>query len=329
VIFAPLALSLFVAACPARPTLWLVQPLAPGQDTVAARAEQALPSLMPQELRAQAVIGRAQLSRALSGKKLKPTCAFAEPACDPAEAVVSNLGFEWTVQVRAGEEAGGFRVRVLLREAGMPPVTSGDERDPDLSRALSHALSQVVPFPEVKLSTAPEGAVVSVDGRAWGRTPAPPRRLASGAHRLEVKAPEGYRAPEPLALEVPLCGAVSRTVTLEELPAQVQVSATPADARLLVDGQLVQGASLSLPPRAYVLRLERDGYLPHEESLRVERGRSYTVTAALEPVRDAGSPAPPDAGSPDSTHSASPDSTAGGAPSAPDAGTPGGAPDAG
>ena len=63
-------LSLLAATPPAGPELWLVRPLYPGQEQLAARTEDAIRELMPPDLRASEIVGRKELERYLNGKAL-------------------------------------------------------------------------------------------------------------------------------------------------------------------------------------------------------------------------------------------------------------------
>ena len=61
-------------------TLWLVQPLYPGQEALIARTERAIDGLMPKEGRANEVIGRKELAKALP-KKGELACLTGEKRC--------------------------------------------------------------------------------------------------------------------------------------------------------------------------------------------------------------------------------------------------------
>src|SRR3990170_5641797 len=107
-------LLVFAAAGEGEKTLWLVQPLYPGQEVLVGRTEAAVGKLIPKEGRSREVIGRKELTSALAGKTADLACLFGEKTCaDPIDAFVAGLGFDRVVLVRGGQVEKGYLYKVV------------------------------------------------------------------------------------------------------------------------------------------------------------------------------------------------------------------------
>src|SRR5687767_15074274 len=94
-------------------TLWLVQPLYPGQEALVGRVETALDKLTPKDARPSEVIGHKELQSALKNKTADLSCLFGEKTCgDPIDAFVGALGFERVVMIRGGQDEAGYQFQV-------------------------------------------------------------------------------------------------------------------------------------------------------------------------------------------------------------------------
>src|SRR5712692_2875966 len=85
--------------------LWLVQPLYPGQETLATRVEEEIRQRLSSHSRMIHVVGPADLAAALQGKSVDLRCLLGEAACSkPFDAAVAELGFREVLLLRAGQE---------------------------------------------------------------------------------------------------------------------------------------------------------------------------------------------------------------------------------
>lgn len=82
-------------------------------------------------------------------------------------------------------------------------------------------------------------------------------------------------------------GAALRKL-LEGAVAEVRLSITPADALLFVDGRpsadIGFDRTFRLNPGPHWIRVTHEGYEPHYQEIRVERGTQHALTVALQPL---------------------------------------------
>jgi len=159
----------------------------------------------------------------------------------------------------------------------------------------------------ILVRSTPAGAVLYLDGRERGRTPATIQDVPLGVHHLRVVR-GGYgsqtrrivlttaRPSESLIVALdPVPAAASRFVegrpapgtpaTVGSVTGTVDVESRPAGARVFLDGREVGMTPLSLTQiRAgeHVIRLERDGYRGWSSAIRVMSGVRHRVTASLD-----------------------------------------------
>jgi hypothetical protein len=136
---------------------------------------------------------------------------------------------------------------------------------------------------DLRLSIAPDGAAVMVDGRALGTAPLKPFAVAAGTRVIEVSA-DGYR---PLRKEVVVAaGAPLRlNIQLEPLPriGRVRIVTAPRGARIRVDGAPAPG-ELTVGQGGHTIEVSADGYRPHRSELLIAAGQSRTVEVTLDPL---------------------------------------------
>ncbi|MFH1811975.1 MAG: protein kinase [Pseudomonadota bacterium] len=143
---------------------------------------------------------------------------------------------------------------------------------------------------EVALSveSMPVGAEVLVDGRRVGITPLryqhPQRR---GTLQLEIRAAE--REPYLKSIELPLTGDLPHLVVAMPLQrAQLQVTAVPSSARVLVDGKescVAPCVVEKLAPRVpHLVRAEFEGCAPVTQMLQPEPAEQLGLRFTLQPL---------------------------------------------
>lgn len=139
--------------------------------------------------------------------------------------------------------------------------------------------------------SVPSGALVTVDGRPHGMTPATIHDLDLGAHTMLVARP-GYvphtervnltstRPARDLLVEL-TPGVEMRTATT----GSVYVDTRPRGAHVILDGRRIGDTPLSVPgigAGAHALRIELPGYRSVATSVRVVAGAEARVTVTLQ-----------------------------------------------
>jgi hypothetical protein len=134
--------------------------------------------------------------------------------------------------------------------------------------------------------TGPEaGTKVAVDGRERGVLPLNrPIRLAAGRHTVRLTA-EGFRSHEE-RVEPRLGETVRLAVELQALPAMLAVAPVPADAEVLVDGELIGTGprELALVAGPHRLEIRARGFAPAFRQVTLGRGERVGLPVTLDPA---------------------------------------------
>ena len=133
-------------------------------------------------------------------------------------------------------------------------------------------------------------AEVWVDGESKGKQPVDVAGLRPGTHLVEARA-EGYD-PKEESVTVNAGSATIVKLNLEQStgprgPAGTLKVVSPVpEATVYLDGASVGRAPLELPVTAgeHFVRVERPGYAPVEQKVRVDAKKTFTVTAELRAV---------------------------------------------
>ena len=266
-------------------TLWLVQPLYPGQEVLVGRTEEAVDKLIPKDGRAREVIGRRELTAALAGKTADLACLFGEKSCaDPIDAFVAGLGFDRVVLVRGGQDEKGYLFKVVSYRPATGEASPAEATNPGLERALLGALVKVVPLASsLDVRSTPPGASVFVDGVKVGVTPMstqvlPGERLI----KLDLKSHQ----PVEESLIIPVRGLATFERTLDKIAARVTITAAPAGTEILIDGMLAGRDKIDrgIRPGPHTVRLSCDGYKAFETMFEVKPDEAYTLDRSLEAI---------------------------------------------
>lgn len=293
------------AAQPRARTLLMVQPLYPGQEAVAQRAEQSINALLPPEAKASQIIGREALATWLEGRRLRTGCLLDKKECrEPLGAWMQDLGLESVVLVKGGQDGSGFRFRaVRVRKAG--ERLEGEATDAVFEKALTGALVKVYSLAAtVEIVSTPPGATLFLDGVRMGTTPVSTQVLP-GEHTFRFEL-ASYQSAE-VSQVVGALARVKIEQVLRETQARLVISTRmPKRTRILVDGQERGWSSvdLLLPPGRHVLRLEGEDHEPYEKELTLAAGERFTLEKDLTPLpepeeefepeaEEAAPPAPP------------------------------------
>jgi serine/threonine-protein kinase len=209
--------------------------------------------------------------------------------------------------VSAGKEFTESAIAAAAPPAAPAPTAANSElktqnSEPKTLKSEIINLKSPAPDGHLLVRSRPAGAKVSVDGKAYGVTPAAIRDLARGAHRVTITH-DGYAAQERRFVITASRPAQSMTVALAReraaAPSRAQAQAAPASrftgalsvdsrpsgAKVFVDGKLVGTTPMALPSVAagsHAVRLEHDGYRRWSSSVRIVASEQNRVTASLE-----------------------------------------------
>lgn len=219
-----------------------------------------------------------------------PEVAAAPPPAAPAQA-----GREFT-DVAAPAAPPTLEVRSEKSEGGSLKSDGGNQKSEIRDLKSQAGVGRLL------VRSRPAGALVSVDGHVYGRTPLAVGDLARGAHRVTITH-DGYTTEErravittsrlsqsmmvALARPRPATSRAARTkgAPADRLAGVLAVASRPAGAKVYLDGTLVGTTPMSLasvPAGSHAIRLEHDGYRRWSSSVRVVAGEQHRVTASLE-----------------------------------------------
>ncbi|WP_439133981.1 PEGA domain-containing protein [Pseudomaricurvus sp.] len=119
----------------------------------------------------------------------------------------------------------------------------------------------------VKVVSSPAGASITVDGQFRGKTPSEVALKPGKSYNITLFK-DGYQ-PQHRQINVVSGKEASLNVNLAADLGKITISANPADALLYVDGRLMGRAnqSISLPARKHQIRVSKDGYADHKQTV--------------------------------------------------------------
>ncbi len=273
------------APAPPSKTLWLVQPLYPGQEPLISRAEASIRERIPEQARRSEVVGRAELAEALKGQSIDLRCLLGETTCtSPLDAAVANLGFSQVLLVKVGQDEGGYRFQVAGYRPSSGEVQTSTASDPSLERALFGALVKVMPINStLEVATTPDGATVFVDNQKIGITPLSTQVLP-GEHTVKIDL-GGYK-PVEVTQAVAVGGTLAIQRELEKLPARIIVTAKPPEAQIFVDGTLAGTEKIDqgVQPGTHTILITAPDHHPFQTTADIKPNDTYTLDKALDPT---------------------------------------------
>jgi formylglycine-generating enzyme required for sulfatase activity len=131
---------------------------------------------------------------------------------------------------------------------------------------------------KLRVDSRPEGAAVTVDGTARGRTPLLVENLAAGPHAVRLEH-DRYR-PLDATVEIEGLGkAQSTLLVLEPAWAEITIASAPPGAEVFVDDERIGATPLTaeILEGARALRVQLPGFKPHRQALEVVAGRPQTL----------------------------------------------------
>lgn len=270
-------------AQPAEKTLWLVQPLYPGQELLVSRTEELIGKLFPEGQRETELVGRRELGQGLGDGSEALECIFGSVKCtDPIGALVTGFGVHRVVMIRVGQEGAGYRFRVASFQPGSFEAATAENEDAKMERALLGAIVRVAPLAAVvEVQSDPPGATVLVDGEKIGVTPISAQVLPG---ERVIRLEKAFYEPSEITQVIPIRGQVQVEESLAALPGKLRV--VSAGARIYVDGEHAgdDEVETGATPGVHTVRLERDGYEPYETQVEVKAEGVAEVNRTLEPT---------------------------------------------
>ena len=197
-------------------------------------------------------------------------------AASPNPTVLYNLGQAYAAAGRSSDA-----IETLQQYLRVVGSAAGDARIRQVSSVLEYHAARVA---KVTVTVEPVHAVLTVDGRT----------LDPGSHSLTLDpGPHGIwlSAPhfEPKHARVDVIAHENRelTLTLEPRPepAQLLLVCSLRDVRVSVDGGVrglaANARNIVLESGTHRIRLERDGYLPDEQTVELSPGETLAVYCRL------------------------------------------------
>jgi len=264
-------------------TLWLMQPLYPGQELLVGRTEEAIASLLPASERSYEIVGRRELAASLKDATDAIDCIFGETRCeDPIGALISGLGFERVVLVRVGQEGTGYRVRAASFQPGSFEAATAESEGANLEKALLSSVVRVAPLAaQLEVRSEPAGATVFIDGEKVGVTPLSTQVLpGERTIRMEFAAYHPLEQKE----QIPVRGKTQVAGALTKLPGKIHV--VSPGAKIFIDGEEAGADEVEVASTAgtHQISLRRDGYEPYETTLDVKPDGTSKLEHELDPT---------------------------------------------
>ena len=212
--------------------------------------------------------------RLVKHAELAPLKGLLLVTTEPAGAEISKDGYSLGTTPRLVTSLNARDVHTLvIRKAGY------QDRKLEVRfngrRPLVHNVSLVLDSGVLKIGSAPDGAEVTVNGVARGRTPATVTGIPKGRVSVAVRK-DGYK---PFVREIPVNAGDEQNIFAElaPLPGALSITSVPEGARVYIDGEFRGKSPVSatdLAPRLYRVRAELDGYSAEEAMLDVGIGET-------------------------------------------------------
>ncbi len=270
-------------------TLWLVRPLYPGQEAVVGRTQDAINKLIPAASRGNDIIGTAEMTAALKGKKFDDIpCVSVDQRCaDPIDKFVSSLGFDRVVLIKGGQDETGYKFVVSSYKPSSGEVAPAVANAPVLEKALLGALVRVVDLAStLEVKSEPLGAMVFIDDVKVGVTPLTTQVLpGERVVRIDMK----LHQPIEETMVIPVRGSAKLEKVLNKVAARLMISASPAGTTIAVDGTVLGKDRIDrgIVPGSHTIRLTAENHKAYEQTIVVKPDDHYMVDKALEPIAGA------------------------------------------
>ncbi len=222
---------------------------------------------------------------------LQPAWAEVQISSQPAGAEVSVDGKSIGFTPLKAEILQGEHSIVLSLQARKPVVL---QQTVTAGSALQLENIELPPADgRLVLQSTPTAATINLDGNFLGTTPATLTLSSGPAHRLQLSKPGYQNAEQKVVLGADEEQALS--VTLPPEYGTLFITASPADARLVMDGKAAGEASrrLRLTTRLHRLEFSKPGYVTQRITVTPRAGVSRNLDIRLKTVTQAKQDATP------------------------------------
>jgi formylglycine-generating enzyme required for sulfatase activity len=178
-------------------------------------------------------------------------------------------------------DAGKREIRIVS-ERYLPETRMIDVRGRGERQALDIPL--LPGWGTVEVQSVPAQATVRLGGKPVGETPLTFQPL-QGVHELEISKSGWKTVRQRVEIKAGQTAALA-PIRMEKIDGTIDLSTSPAEATITVDGQFKGRSPLAFPlvsDRDYVLRITKAGYIGVTRTVRVEGDKTMPLSVALKP----------------------------------------------
>lgn len=148
---------------------------------------------------------------------------------------------------------------------------------------VGYGVEVTIKVGELKVNSKPPGAIVYLDGKKVGETPVTLSKVKLGRHQIRILK-EGYDPYEVQEVVGAKRKEVVASLNVRVREGEIAVLSEPAGAAVYIDDRMAgktpyEGGKFS--PKAYKVRVVKDGFEVWEKEVDIEAGRKVEVYAQL------------------------------------------------